>query len=247
MKHIVWPSLIFLAFAGLLQAQAPDASEILRSIDRNISSGNKIITYRMIIHGRRADRTMSAKSWIQGTMQAFTEYLSPPREKGTKMLKIGDELWTYSPDTDRIIKISGHMLRQSVMGSDLSYEDMMEDPEFSSNYHSEISGVDTLLGRPCWILELTALRSDLAYYKRSIWVDRERSLILKENRNAKSGMLLKTTEVRETVRTGGKWVAKHVIFKDVLKNGTGTEFIIDSIAFDAEIPEYVFSKASLRK
>jgi len=43
------------------------------------------------------------------------------------MLKLGDELWTYTPETDRIIKISGQMLRQSVMGSDLSYEDMMED------------------------------------------------------------------------------------------------------------------------
>jgi hypothetical protein len=36
------------------------------------------------------------------------------------MLKLGDQLWTFSPSTDRTIQIAGHMLRQSVMGSDMS-------------------------------------------------------------------------------------------------------------------------------
>jgi hypothetical protein len=35
-------------------------------------------------------------------------------------------------------------------------------------------------------------------------------------------------------------------FKDMLKQGSGTEFIIDEIRFNVEIPEYMLSKASLR-
>ena len=61
-----------------------------------------------------------------GSEKAFTENLSPAREAGTKMLKLKDKLWTYSPQTDRIIQISGHMLRQSINGSDMSYKDMMK-------------------------------------------------------------------------------------------------------------------------
>jgi len=38
-----------------------------------------------------------------------------------------------------------------------------------------------------------------------------------------------------------------MIFKDALSEGSGTEFIIDEIEFDVEIPQTVFSKASLRK
>jgi hypothetical protein len=38
-----------------------------------------------------------------------------------------------------------------------------------------------------------------------------------------------------------------LVFKDVLKGGEGTEFKIQSIEFEAAIPEYIFSKASLRK
>ena len=33
----------------------------------------------------------------------------------------------------------------------------------------------------------------------------------------------------------------------MLKKGDGTEFIIDEIEFDKEIPEYLFTKAALRK
>ena len=40
----------------------------------------------------------------------------------------------YTPRTDRKILIAGHMLRQSMMGSDLSYEDMLEDRKMSLSY-----------------------------------------------------------------------------------------------------------------
>jgi hypothetical protein len=33
----------------------------------------------------------------------------------------------------------------------------------------------------------------------------------------------------------------------MLKDGEGTEFIIEKIEFNIEIPEYIFSKASLKQ
>jgi len=36
-------------------------------------------------------------------------------------------------------------------------------------------------------------------------------------------------------------------FKDVLETGEGTEFAVDAIKFDVEIPEHIFSKAALRR
>ena len=40
-------------------------------------------------------------------------------------------------------------------------------------------------------------KEDLAYFSRKIWVDKERFIALKENRYARSGKLLKTTEIDE--------------------------------------------------
>ena len=163
------------------------------------------------------------------------------------MLKLQDNLWTYSPSTDRIIMISGHMLRQSVMGSDLSYEDMMEDPHLPNLYSAKVLVEETYNKRPCWVLELSAKKEEIAYYRRQIWVDKIRFVALKENLYAKSGMLLKTMDIREVMEVQNHWIAKSVLYKDVLKEGQGTEFFIDSIILDAVIPDYLFSKAALKK
>ena len=87
--------------------QGPSGDEILAKVDRNMFSEQKIAVSRMIIHGRRETRTVESKSWQRGTNESYTEFLAPAREKGTKMLKLKDMLWEYSPSTDRTIMISG--------------------------------------------------------------------------------------------------------------------------------------------
>lgn len=236
------------AAPSAVRAQTPSAESILKRIDENQASGNKITVWQMTIQGRRGSRTMKAKSWVQGTDRAFTEYLEPPREAGTKMLKLRDQLWTYSPSTDRTIQIAGHMLRQSVMGSDMSYEDLMEDPKLQTLYVATTTGEESLSGRACWVLELKARPgAEPSYRSRKVWVDKERFLPLKEERFATSGKLLKTTEITSVRQFQQRWVAERAVFKDALKNDGGTEFAINSVEFDAKIAEHVFSQASLRK
>jgi outer membrane lipoprotein-sorting protein len=231
----------------LALAQAPSGDWILQKVDENIGSDNKISHSLMIIHGRRGNRSIESRSWIQGDEKSFSEYLAPPREAGTKMLKLEAQLWTYSPSTDRTIRISGHMLRQSVMGSDLSYEDFMEDRKLTTIYDAKVIGEEEYDGRPCWVLELTAKEEDVAYHSRKVWVDKDRFVSLKEDRFAKGGKLLKRTEVKDVQRLEGRWVPKKIVFKDMLKTGEGTEFILEDVQFNAEIPDYIFTKAALRR
>lgn len=44
----------------------------------------------------------------------------------------------------------------------------------------------------------------------------------------------------------GRWYPRRILYKDALSKGKGTEIIIEDIAFDVDIPEGTFSKASLR-
>ncbi|MBI9034400.1 MAG: outer membrane lipoprotein-sorting protein [Bacteroidales bacterium] len=238
---------ILMMTSSVFAQQKPDGTSILNRIDENLSSKNRVFTSKMIIHGRRGSRTIESKSWSEGDKQSFTEYLAPAREKGTKMLKLEDQLWVYNPSTDRTIQISGHMLRQSVMGSDLSYEDMMEDSKLTDYYTATVTGSDTLQGRNCWVIELIANTSDIAYYKRMLWVDKERFFPLKEELFAKSGKLLKRMEMFDVEQIDKRWFPKRMVFKDMLNNGEGTEFIIDSIEFDVDMPAHIFTKAALKE
>ncbi|MBU8891387.1 MAG: outer membrane lipoprotein-sorting protein [Bacteroidales bacterium] len=243
MKNLI---IILLLIPVLVWAQNPSGKEILERIDENMASKSTISTSKMVIHGARQTRTIKAKSWGMGDEKSFTEYLAPAREKGTKMLKLEDELWIYSPSSDRIIKISGHMLRQSLMGSDLSYEDMMDNAELLEDYDAGVIGSEIIDERDCWIVELQAKTAEVNYQTRKMWVDKSRYIPLKEELYAKSGKLLKKLELSEITKIGNRWYPQKMIFKDMLKKGNGTEFIIDEIEFDKEIEAYIFTKASLK-
>ena len=231
----------------VLGMAAQDAKEILETVDKNMSSKNRIFESDMVIHGRRSSRTITSISYSVGDKQSFTEYLSPAREQGTKMLKLEDKLWIYSPSTDRIIQISGHMLRQSVMGSDLSYEDMMDDRKLTELYEATIADHEEIDGRDTYVLDLAAIVADVAYHSQKIWVDVERFVPLKQEMFAKSGKLLKRTTLSDIQNIQGRWFPMTMVYKDMLKDGSGTEFRISIAKFDQDIPDYIFSKAALKQ
>jgi outer membrane lipoprotein-sorting protein len=244
MKKIL---ILLLSSMSIISFAQPDANTILDKVDKNMTSSNRVFESEMIIHGRRTSRSITSRSFSAGNKQAFTEYLSPAREQGTKMLKLENQLWIYSPSTDRIIQISGHMLRQSVMGSDLSYEDMMDERKMNEIYSAKISGEETIDGRKTWVLELTARVEDVAYYTQKLWVDTERFIPLKQEMFARSGQLLKRATLSDVKQIQGRWFPMTVVYKDVLKEGDGTEFRMTSVKFDQVIPDYIFTKAALKQ
>ena len=246
MKNILF---LFFLFSFLFpQTDQMNADNIMKAMDENLNAESRIVTSKMVVRGRRSNRTIESKSWVVGTDLAFTEYLSPPREAGTKMLKLGEKLYTYSPQTDRVIQISGHMLRQSVMGSDMSYNDMMEDRPIEEIYDATIEGSAKVDGRDHWIMVLDAKVKGLSYPKRRSWVDKEYLLPKKEELYAKSGKLLKTASLEGIKKIDGRWFPSKFVYKDELKrNSKGTEWIIDNIQFNKKIPNSRFSKALLRK
>lgn len=243
MKKIIT---ILICFVSIV-SQGQTADEILTKVDKNMSANNRIIESSMTIYGKRQNRTLTSLSYSVGTSKSFTEYLSPAREQGTKMLKLKDKLWIYSPSSDRTIQISGHLLRQSVMGSDLSYEDMMDDRKLQDVYSAEITGKEQIADRQTFVLKLTAKVNNLAYFSRKIWIDAERFVPLKEELYGKSGQILKRITLSEVQKINNRWFPMKIIYKDMLKAGKGTEMTITKIKFNQQIPEYIFTKAALKK
>jgi len=244
-KYII--SIIGLATISLTGLSQPEADEILKRVEKNMSSDNRVFESSMTIRGNRTSRTITSRTYSAGDKQSFTEYLTPAREQGTKMLKLENQLWIYSPSTDRTIQISGHMLRQSVMGSDLSYEDMMDDRKLTEVYSAEVSGDEVIDGRKTYLLSLTARVTDIAYNTRKMWIDAKKFVPVREELFAKSGQLLKRTSLSDVRQIEGRWFPVTVVYKDMLKQGEGTEFKITNIKFNQKIPDYIFTKAALKQ
>jgi outer membrane lipoprotein-sorting protein len=229
-------------------AQIPSGIEVLKQIDKNLVLDKAISTISMIIHSRTGTRTIKSKNWIDGKDKAFVEYTDPPREKGKKMLKLRDKVWIYIPEpTDRIITISGHLLKQSVMGSDLSYEDITENRKLIDMYNAKVTGSEKINERDCYVVELTGKLEDITYYSRKLWVDKERWLPLKEERYARSGKPLKRSQLLDVFQMENRWYPKRILYHDLMQNGDGTEYLIESVIMHADINETQFTKAALKK
>jgi len=247
MKYLGLTALAALIAMSFAFNASPTASEIIQKVDDNMSSDTRITESQMIIHGPRNSRTITSVGYSRGKYDNFTEYLAPEREKGTKMLKLKDYLWIYSPSSDRTIQLSGHMLRQSVMGSDLSYEDMMEDRKLLDIYDAVIEGEEEIDGKKVWRLALTAKVDDATYHSRKLWVEQERFVPIKEDLFAKSGQLLKRTIMSDIKKVDGRWYPHKMNYKDMLKDGKGTDFVVTKMQIDVPISDNVFNKSNLKK
>ena len=200
--------------------------------DMIIASGKRIIT-----------KTMVALSDRKNSLVEFTN----SQDRGTKFLKREDDLWMFFPDAEEIIKISGHMLNQGMMGSDFSYQDVMESDKLTDLYDFEIIKEEELDGRPCYVLEGIAREGvKVSYYRRVSWVDKERFIGLKEELYAQSGRLLKETKINKIEEIEGRWVAVDSVMENKLRKDTYTQFILTQITFNPEIPEETFSLQNLR-
>ncbi len=228
-------------------AEEIDAQKLLEQVDDNLWANTKFITGRLIIDNGRKVRTLVQDSWMEGVDRSYSHYKSPAREKGTKMLKIAGKLWMYTPRTDRKILIAGHLLRQSMMGSDLSYEDMMEDHKLSRSYSATHEGFEELSGTRCAILKLVARDKKTTYQTRKVWISPKRKTVLKEERFAKSGKLLKRIMFKDYEQIGERLFPRTMVFRDMLKENTQTTYKFDVIKFDVEIPKKYFSQSILKR
>jgi len=251
-----------LLLIGLLMATpvfAITGSEIIEKVDANMTFDTARFESKMVIHLKNGYREKEFVSYAQGREKSFAEFLSPPRDNGVKYLKIGDNMWMYLPSVDKIIKIAGHMLRQSMMGSDFSYEDALESSKLLEKYNvllltSETIAITFQKGteevtkqRPCYVLGLIAKVKNVTYYRRKIWVDKEVFIPVKEELFAKSGKKLKVMILGDVRKVGKRYYPMYISLRNLLRKGSLTEMIVINAKFDVEIPQDTFTQRNLRQ
>jgi len=193
--------------------------------------------------GRKLEKEIIMFSRDEDALVEFTN----PRDRGTKFLKRDDNLWMFFPDAEDIVKISGHMLEQGFMGSDFSYQDMMEYDKLTELYTFTVLEEDTFQDRPCYVLEAIAIPDkEVSYYRRVTWIDKERFVGMKEELYAESGRLLKVSEVEKIEEIEGRWLPVQTIMENKLRQDTFTQFIINEIDLNPELDQELFSLQSLR-
>jgi outer membrane lipoprotein-sorting protein len=237
-----WAAILMgLTAASAGAAEAPSAEELLRAMDKNLTFQSRSSRMTMTVEGRRT-RAFEMVSYSRGQDDSAVEYVAPARDKGTRMLKLGGELWIFLPSVDKVQKISGHMLRQGMMGSDVSYEDLMTSREWQKVYTARVTGEGAVGGRPCWKLEMVARDETVSYPKRVTCVDKEEMIPLRQELYALSGMLLKTWTMSDVKPfEGGRRFPTKMAIEDHVRKESVTRIEFKEIKFGVPLEKETFS------
>jgi len=231
-------------------AQTPELTsveEILKRVDAQLTFETRSANAKMVIVTPGENREKELRLFARGQQDSFVVFQKPDRDKGTRFLKLGGQLWTYFPRTEKTVKLSGHMLRQPVMGSDLSYEDMTENKKLLDSYSGQLKPAEKLDGEDVYVVHLKAKQKGVAYPEIIQWISKRTLLPIKEERFANTGRLLKVTRLADIEKIGERYYPRRFIIEDKLKKGTRTELVLSDIKFGADVPQGIFDVRNLER
>lgn len=227
---------------------AQNADEIVRELESKELKGNIRSEGKMVIarkEGQSYRKTsisfISLANKDQETLIEFTNI----EDAGKKILRTQNEIYLYFPDAEETIRLQGNALKQSVMGSDFSYEDMTESSSILDRYTASFLGKEKTEGVDCFKIKLTAKSRGETYPQQIIWINTENYFLKKIHFFTNSGSLLKEMIIHEYVVRDGKYMPKHAIITDKLKKGSYTESIIDKVEVDVKFSRDTFSIENL--
>lgn len=119
-------------------AKGMPASEILDHVDDLYRGHTSYVRMTLRIVTRHFSRELTVDQWNKGPRYFLVRVLSPPKDKGTALLRSGSELWTYLPKIARTMKLPPELITCNAwLGSHFTSDDLMKYTRLSRDYFSE--------------------------------------------------------------------------------------------------------------
>ncbi|MDP8221607.1 MAG: outer membrane lipoprotein-sorting protein [Candidatus Stygibacter frigidus] len=239
--------MMILAIGALLIAD-PTVDEIIAKIDKServsssYSSGKQII-----ITSSGEERTLEMETYSKDENdKQLMVYTGPGRVKGDKILMLnnGDDIWFFTPKTDRVRHLASHARKRKVQGSDFSYEDMSAGNLAKENDY-KLLGTEKIADRDCYKLELLPKPNGTHYSKMILWADTERFVTMQVD-YYENEELLKRLTMSNIELIDGHWVAKKMVMTNLLDGGD-TTLLIDNIEIGKKLEDSIFTTNNLKK
>lgn len=238
-----------LCFTSVLFAgKAQNATEIVKKADEKMrGEKSSQTTMTMIIVRPTWERTISFKSWTKGTDKSIALITSPAKEKGQSFLKMGNEMWSWNPTINRMIKLPPSMLSQGWMGSDFTNDDLLNESSVVVDYTHKIVGNESIAEKDCYKIELTPKENaPVVWGKLILWISKEDYLQLKVEYYDEDGYLVKTETGSEIKNISGRVIPTKYELVPADKKGNKTIIIMDDIKFNIPIEDGFFSQQNMK-
>lgn len=224
----------------------PDARAIVRAaVDhwRGVSSHSVM---SMLIHRPDWERSMTMEAWTKGDEKSLVRVIEPKKDRGNGTLTDDNEMWTFSPKVNRVIKIPSSMMGQSWLGSDFSNKDVARADDIVDQYDHTLLETGDVDGITVYEVRSVPHEQAAVVWGREELRIRDDHVLIEHRFYDQDGELVKTLETLQIEEMGGRMIASRQRMAKADAPGEWTEIEVISVEYEIDIRDSVFTLSNLR-
>ncbi len=232
--------------SSLNAAEISDAKELVRAaMDhwRGLSSYSEMT---MTIHRADWERSMSMRAWSEGDKLSLVRVTEPRKDAGNGTLLKDNDMWSFSPKINRIIKIPSSMMSQGWMGSDFSNKDISKSTDILEQYDHRLTDKKEADGHMVYTVEAIPFDDAATVWGKEVLKIRDDFVLLEEQYWDQDGKLVKVMKATDIAEMGGRPVARVLRMGKLVTPDEWTEMTISKMEFDIDLAASVFTLSNLR-
>jgi outer membrane lipoprotein-sorting protein len=227
-------------------AQEPDAAQLIRDTMDHWRGLTSYSDMTMTIHRPDWERSMTMRSWSKGDKLSLVRVVEPKKDAGNGTLTNDNNMWTYTPRINRIIKVPSSMMSQSWMGSDFSNKDISKSTDIIDQYDHELVGVEERDGHVYYTVSSVPHEDAAVVWGKEVLTVRDDYVLIEQQFWDQDDVLVKSMKTLEVEEMGGRAVARVMRMAKVDTPGEWTQLTSNSIEFDLDLPASLFTLSNLR-
>ncbi len=240
---------VFLLLSWMVAASPANAQEAQKVVDdaiRYYRGKASVCLIDMKITRPNWQRDMTIKAWTKGQKKSIFYIAAPPKDEGNGTLKLGGEMWTYNPKVNRVMKLPPSMMSQGWMGSDFSNDDLAKSDSIVVDYTHEMEGYETHEGKKVSVIRSIPKPGAAVVWGQQRLKIREDHILLLQEFFDEEKKLVKAMASSEIQMMGGKLFPRVWTMRKADAAGEFTTVKYRQIRFDLDLPDSLFTEASLR-
>ncbi len=239
-------TLIILLVSSSVYAQDIEAKTLIRKAMDNWRGITSQSDMTMTIHRPDWERTMSMRSWSRGDKLSLVRVTEPKKDAGNGTLLNDNNMWTYTPKINRIIKVPSSMMSQGWMGSDFSNRDISKSTDIIDEYEHELTATGEDDGHVVYTITSIPHEDAAVVWGKEVLLVRDDYVLIRQEFWDQDDILVKTMQAGDIVEMGGRPVARTLRMSEVDTPEEWTEMVVNEIEFDVDLPANIFTLSNLR-
>lgn len=242
-------------------AAGPLGADEIMTAARDRNDGKSFMSQvSLILHDKNGNTRVREFTYLQkdyADSDKFTMFFTTPNdvrdvafhiENPHEVLGEEDSQWMYLPVSRQTRRISTSDKRGAFMGSEYSYADL--DKIRVKDYRQTLVGEEQVLGRDCYVIEREPASPEVltktGYNKLKVWIDKQNSLVMRQDFFDVKGVLVKQMRTRE-VATVGKIDSIMLSETEHFIDGTRSEMRFSQLQYDVELDDRLFTQTAIRR